>query len=200
MLYHDVGKVDQFDAYEEGLSKEEIKEILAGPRNHRRSSAEYVKTDFAKLGFSKKEIDEIARLVAHHHKLEEILYALPEKSEKNMRKFLSEAGKEKVHTIIDITIADRLGQYNPLQNSSDISDVYKLRELLERLHKKEGQFTMKDLAIDGAEIMKYFKLPAWPKIGELLEKSMNRVIDDIKERNKKEAIIGYLKAFAKKKG
>ncbi|MCX6822931.1 MAG: hypothetical protein NTX91_02945, partial [candidate division SR1 bacterium] len=52
MLYHDVGKVDQFDAYEEGLSREEIKAILAGPTNHRRSSAEYVKKDFAKLGFS----------------------------------------------------------------------------------------------------------------------------------------------------
>ena len=29
MLYHDVGKVDQFDAYQEGLTREEIQEILA---------------------------------------------------------------------------------------------------------------------------------------------------------------------------
>jgi hypothetical protein len=58
---------------------------------------------------------------------------------------------------------------------------------------------MKDLAIDWSDIMKQFKLPAWPKIGELLEKSLNRVIDDIKGRNTKDAIIGYLKAFAKKK-
>ena len=108
MLYHDVGKFDQFDAYEEGLSKDEIREILAGPRNHRRSSAEYVKQDFAKLGFSGKEIDEIARYVAHHHKLEEILYALPEKREKKIRQFLSEAGLEKFNNIIDITIADRI--------------------------------------------------------------------------------------------
>jgi tRNA nucleotidyltransferase (CCA-adding enzyme) len=108
MLYHDVGKVDQFDAYEEGLSREEIKAILAGPTNHRRSSAEYVKRDFAKLGFSNKEIDEIVRYVNNHHKLEEILYALREKREKKIRGFLSEAGVEKFRNILDITIADRL--------------------------------------------------------------------------------------------
>jgi tRNA nucleotidyltransferase/poly(A) polymerase len=148
MLYHDVGKVGQFELYNQDLSKEELREILAGPLNHRKSGATFVKEDFMNLGFSKKEIDEISRLVSHHHKLEEILYALPEKREKNMRKFLSEAGFERVNNIIDITIADRLGQYNPLQNSSDITGIYELRKLLERLHKKEGQFTMKDLAID----------------------------------------------------
>jgi len=29
VLYHDVGKVGQFDSYKENLSKEEIREILA---------------------------------------------------------------------------------------------------------------------------------------------------------------------------
>jgi hypothetical protein len=85
---------------------------------------------------------------------------LPEKREKNMRKFLSEAGVERVNNIIDITIADRLGQYNPLQNSSDITEIYELRKLLERLHKKEGQFTMKQLAVSGDDVMKKFKLKA----------------------------------------
>jgi len=37
VLYHDVGKVGQFDSYKDLLSKEEIREILAGPLNHRRS-------------------------------------------------------------------------------------------------------------------------------------------------------------------
>lgn len=197
MLYHDVGKVDQFDAYQEWLSKEEIQEILAWPRNHRRSSAEYVKTDFAKLGFSNKEIDEIARYVNNHHKLEEILYALREKREKKIRWFLSEAGIERFRNIIDITISDRLWQFNPLQNSSDITDIHEIRKIMERLHKQEGQFTMKQLAISGNDIMKKFKLKAWPRIGELLEIAMERVIDDIKERNTKEKIFCYIAPKAK---
>lgn len=148
MLYHDVGKVEQFGAYKDNLSKEEIREILAGPLNHRRSSPEYAKKDFKVLGFSSKEITEIARLIAHHHKPEEMLMTKEDNTEKKVRAFLSNAGLERAMNIMDITMADRLGQYNPLQNSSDISDVEKLKTILKQLHKKEGQFTIKDLAIN----------------------------------------------------
>ncbi len=160
MLYHDVGKVDQFGAYKDNLSKEEIREILAGPLNHRRSSPEYAKKDFKSLGFSSKEITEICRYIAHHHTPEEMIFAKEENREKKVRSFFSEAGYERAMNILDITMADRLGQYNPLQNSSDISDVDEIRKILKKLQKQEGQFTMKNLAIDGAYIMKELKLPA----------------------------------------
>lgn len=199
MLYHDVGKVGQFELYHQDLSKDELREILAGPLNHRKSGATFVHEDFAKLGFGKKEIDEISRLVTHHHKMEEILYALPDKREKKIRTFLSEAGVERFRNILDITIADRMGQYNPLQNSSDITDIDKIRKVVERLHKQEGQFTMKKLAVNGADLMKEFKLKPGPQIGELLEKALHRVIDDIKERNDKKEIFAHLKKFIHKK-
>jgi hypothetical protein len=51
---------------------------------------------------------------------------------------------------------------------------------------------MKQLAVTGNDIMKKFKIKAWPKIWELLEIAMERVIDDIKERNTKEKIFCYL--------
>ena len=35
-----------------------------------------------------------------------------------------------VNDLFDINIADRLGQENPLQNSSDLTDSYYLKELL----------------------------------------------------------------------
>jgi hypothetical protein len=51
-----------------------------------------VKTDFAELGFSNKEIDEVVWYVENHHKLEEILAGeQPDKIKKKLRKFLSEA-------------------------------------------------------------------------------------------------------------
>ncbi|MDR0369787.1 MAG: HD domain-containing protein [Candidatus Peribacteria bacterium] len=46
MLYHDVGKVNQYIAYEKAESKEEIRAIIAGPLNHRNSSPEFMKKDF----------------------------------------------------------------------------------------------------------------------------------------------------------
>jgi len=193
MLYHDVGKVDQFGAYKDNLSKEEIREILTGPLNHRRSSPEYAKMDFKSLGFSSKEITEICRYIAHHHMLEEIIFAKEKNREKKVRSFFSEAGYERAMNILDITMADRLGQYNPLQNSSDISDVDEIRKILKKLQKQEGQFTMKNLAIDGTYIMKELKLPAGPVIGKLLKKTLERVMTDIQTRNKKKQILGFLK-------
>ena len=193
MLYHDVGKVDQFGAYADGLSKEEIREILAGPLNHRRSSPEYAKKDFKALGFSSKEITEISRYIAHHHTPEEMIFAKEENVEKKVRTFFSEAGYARAMNILDITMADRLGQYNPLQNSSDLSDIDKLRIILKKLHKKEWQFTMKNLAIDGGDIMKEFKLPASPLIWTLLKKTMTRVMSDLKGRNTKKQIFWFLK-------
>ena len=192
MLYHDVGKVDQFGAYAEWLTKEEIREILAGPLNHRRSSPEYAKKDFRALGFSSKEITAIARYIANHHKPEEMLMSKEDNTEKKVRTFFSEAGYENAMNILDITMADRLWQYNPLQNSSDISDIDKLRIILKKLQKQEWQFTMKHLAVNGSDIIKQFKLKPGPAIWVLLKKTLARVMSDLKTKNTKKQIYGFL--------
>jgi len=49
MLYHDVGKVAQYTAYEKATTKEERGEIAAGKLNHRNSSPLMMKEDFKKL-------------------------------------------------------------------------------------------------------------------------------------------------------
>ena len=115
--------------------------------------------DFQRLGFSKKECDEIIRYVGNHHKPEEILDGdNPTNIVKKLRKFLSESGREKIDNILDITMGDRLGQYNPLQNNADLKDIHMLRGMLETIHTEEGQFTMKDMAINGNDIIEELKL------------------------------------------
>ncbi len=199
MLYHDVGKPLQFSQYKPWLSKDEIREIMSWPNNHRKNWPQIAQKDFSKLWFSSKEIKEISDYIAWHHKPEEILNASPPNKQKKLRKFLSEAGFEKVNNVLDIAIADRLWQYNPLQNSSDISDVRELKQQLKTLNKKEWQFTIKNLAINGNDIIQYFQIQAWPIIWNLIQKTLNRVIDDIKNRNKKEKIFEFLKKNIKSK-
>ncbi len=199
MLYHDVGKVGQYSAYEKNLSREEIREILAGPLNHRVSWPELAKVDFARLTFSKSEIKDICRYIFNHHVPWEILNANKENRIKKLRKLYSEAWFEKVNNLLDITIADRLGQYNPMQNSADITDVNTLREMLKDLEKQEWQFTQKDLQVNGKKIMDHFQLLPWPKIWELLNSAMNWVLVDIKNRNNEKDIFSYLKWLIKAK-
>jgi hypothetical protein len=68
VLYHDVGKVGQYAAYDAARGdKEKIRAIISGPLNHRNSSPELMKQDFRALGFSNKEIDDIAWYISEHH-------------------------------------------------------------------------------------------------------------------------------------
>lgn len=199
MLYHDVWKVEQFEKYVDWLTKEEIRGILAWPYNHRKSSPELAKIDLSELGFSNKELNDISRYIAEHHTPWEILDADIEKREKKIRKLLSSKWFEKVDNLLDICIADRLGQYNPLQNSGDISDVYQLRTILKKLQKEEWQFTMKNLNIDWNQIMEALGLKPGELVGEILEKAFLWTMNDIKNRNKKDEILGYIKKYLKLK-
>jgi tRNA nucleotidyltransferase (CCA-adding enzyme) len=183
MLYHDVGKVAQYDAYEKAQTKEEVRAIIAGPLNHRNSSPELMKQDFKALGFSTKEIDAIARYIAEHHTPGEILNANPDHREKKVRKLLSEKGYEMVDNLFDINIADRLGQFNPLQNSSDLTDSYELKKILKKLNDEEGQFQKSDLAVNGNFLMEALALTPGPIVGEVIERVFEWVINDIPNRN-----------------
>lgn len=199
MLYHDVGKVGQYAKYGLDLTKEEIREILAGPLNHRFSSGELMEEDFRKIWFSNKEIQEIKRYIREHHTPWEILLSNPSHWWKKLKKLFSEAGYEKLQNLLDINIADRLGMYNPLQNASDLSDAYYLKELLDQINQDEGQFKKSDLAISGADIMKHFDLMPGKLVGELLQVAFDWVIGDAKNRNVPKQIFANLTNYLKHK-
>ena len=200
ILYHDVGKVGQYEAYKIGLDREEIREILSWPLNHRSSWPEIAKEDFSKLWFSKNEVNEIMRYIANHHVPWEILDAKDGNRIKKIRKLYSEVWFQKVNNLFDITMADRLGQYNPMQNNSDITDIEDLRKILKKLKKEEWQFLAKDLKVDWKIIMDFFKIQPWPQVWELLKYALDWVISDIKNRNNKDEILKYLKWVYKVKG
>jgi hypothetical protein len=85
-----------------------------------------------------------------------------------------------------------MGMYNPLQNASDLSDSRYLKKLLLEIEQEEGQFRYKDLAVKGRDIMEYFNLKPGKIIGELLEVALDRVLGDIKNRNKPDQIFANL--------
>ncbi|MEI7478254.1 MAG: hypothetical protein WCJ81_07380 [bacterium] len=51
------------------------------------------------------------------------------------------------------------------------------------------------MAVDGNDVMREYELPAGPIIGEFLEKAYQRVIQEVSVRNKKDAILHYLKSL-----
>lgn len=197
MLYHDVWKVAQYAAYDGAKTKEEKQIIFSWPLNHRESSPVLMKEDFSALWFSKKEIETIERYIHEHHTPGEILNSHQNNWIKKVRKLYSEKWYEMVNNLFDINIADRLGQENPLQNSSDLTDSYYLKELLNQLKNSEWQFEMKDLVVDGEKLMKHFKLEPSRLVGELLHQAFDWVLTDINDRNNEKEIFNYLENYIK---
>jgi hypothetical protein len=118
---------------------------------------------------------------------------------KKVRKLYSEKWYEMVNNLFDINIADRLWQENPLQNSSDLTDSYYLKELLEQLKNEEWQFEMKDLAVDWEKLMKHFKLEPSRLVWELLKQAFEWVLTDINDRNNEKEIFNYLENYINNK-
>ena len=197
MLYHDVGKVAQYAAYDNAKSKEEKQMIFSWPLNHRESSPVLMHEDFSALWFSKKEIETIERYIHEHHTPGEILTSHPNNRIKKVRKLYSEKWYEMVNNLFDINIADRHWQENPLQNSSDLIDSYYLKELLLQLKNSEWQFEMKDLAVDGEKLMKHFELEPSRLVWELLHQAFDWVLTDINSRNNEKEIFNYLDNYIK---
>jgi tRNA nucleotidyltransferase (CCA-adding enzyme) len=192
MLYHDVGKPDQYYYYAQCKTPDEIVALHASWANHIVCGPEFAQKDFEALGFSSKEIEEIAWYVAMHMRPGQILEAREDNQIKKVRAMYSEVGYERVKNILDICKADRQWQFNPLQ-SSEVEAVDILYTYLDNLRDTEGQFTPKELAVNGDILMKELSLSPGPVLWQLLEKAFQRVLHEKESRNKKDAILSYLK-------
>ena len=186
MLYHDVWKPDQY--YWASIKKDEAsqQQLYKLPIVHPEIGSEYALEDFLKLWFSKKEAKQIAFYVRHHMFPGDLLWMNPNKRKKEIMKFISEYWLENLLNLCDITIWDRLWQYNPLQHS-DIEGVYKLKEEIKQIYEESGRITLKDLAVNGNDIVKLLWKPG-PKVGEILNQLLEFVLED-ETRNQKDLLL-----------
>lgn len=198
MLYHDVGKVEQYHTHSFNLEENERSFIYSGRLNHVNCGPDLAEEDLARIGFGNKEINEVRRYIANHMKPGEILFSKKENRKKKLRELYAEWGYDWTKNLLDICTGDRAGHYNPIQKP-EISKVRLLYDLLDELRDSEGQFTMSKMEIDGEVIMKEFKLNPGKKVWELMKKAYEWVMDDVKIRNTKEKILKYLISFVNKK-
>ncbi len=192
-LYHDVWKPDQYYAYSIYEDKQIVNKIDV--LNHRNYSWVLMQEDLSNLKFSNKELKEIKRYIDNHHYIHESVISSKKESHlKKLRKIFSQGWYIWTRNLIVLTQADILWQYNPLQKDNIILTDY-LFDLLNKLQKEEWQFVLKKLCIDWNWIIKNLKVSSWPKVWEILQTVFERVLEDVKSRNKE----NYIKKFLKDK-
>lgn len=171
-LVHDIGKPQTYRKLESGVITF---------YNHEMVSTRIAQNLAERLRFSKKETDKFVTLVRFHQ------FTVDEKqTDSSIRRFLRNVGLEYVDDMLALRVGDRLG-------GGARETSWRLEEFKKRLKEVQKQpFSLKDLKINGRDIMKELNIPPSPKVGEILEKLFEKVVEK-KVENKKEELLKKIK-------
>ncbi len=106
-------------------------------------------------------------------------------TDKAVRRFIRGVTKEYLNDMLDLRLADRIG--SGATPTSWRTELFKKR--LEEVQKQP--FQIKDLKIDGLDVMKILKIKPGPKVGEILKKLFDLVVEG-KLKNEKKALHEYI--------
>jgi tRNA nucleotidyltransferase (CCA-adding enzyme) len=170
-LIHDIGK------------PQTVRKLPSGVitfYNHEMVSTRIAENIADRLKFSSKEKDKLVKLVRFHQ------FTVDEhQTDSAIRRFITNVGLEYVEDMLDLRVADRLGG-----GASETS--WRLEDFKKRLIEVQKQpFAIKDLKINGKDVMEKLNIPAGPKVGEILEKIFNEVVEK-NVPNERESLLKLL--------
>jgi len=175
-LIHDIGKAKTFH-------KDEKTELITF-YNHEVVGKKQTEKIADRFKLSNKERDKLVRLVQFHQ------FTVSEiQTDKAVRRFIKNVGKEYLNDIIDLRFGDRIG--SGARPTSWRFDLFRKR--LEEVQKQP--FSVKDLKIDGLDVMKILKIKPGPKVGEVLKKLFDQVVEG-KIKNEKKNLTEEIEKIA----
>ena len=176
ILLHDVGKPTVARTKSDGVITFYNHEILG---------ASITRNIAEKLKLSKKDADKLVTLVRWHQ------FSMDERqTDKAIRRFIRNVGKENLGDMLKLRTADRLG--GGARETSWRMELFK-QKLIEV---QKEPFLVTDLKIDGNEIMKTLKIHPGPLIGKFLNQLFAEVVDK-KIKNDKKELFKRLRQIAK---
>ncbi|HEY2924258.1 MAG TPA: HD domain-containing protein [Candidatus Eisenbacteria bacterium] len=160
-LFHDVGKP---------LTREERQGGEATFYNHQFVGARLTEEAMERLRFSRGMTDRVIHLVRQH-----MFDYRPEWTDAAVRRFIRSVGVEHIADLFDLRIADNVG--NGLKTGFP-HYLEELRSRVEAILEKEEALSVRDLAVDGADVMEVLDLPPGPKVGEILDQLLEEVLEN----------------------
>jgi putative nucleotidyltransferase with HDIG domain len=169
-LFHDVGKP---------LTRAEKENGDATFYNHQFESARLAEEAMTRLKFGRDTIQQVDYR--------------PEWTDATVRRFVRTVGAENVADLFDLRIADNLG------NGIKTGFPHYLGELSDRIAKviaAEEALTLRDLKVDGADVMHELGLPPGPEVGRVLERLLEDVLED-PSLNVRERLIARMRTASR---
>ena len=172
-LLHDIGKTET----------RVMREGEATFYGHDKIGAEQADRLLDRLRFSNDWRERIVLLVREH-----MFDYRREWSDAAVRRWLRRVGVENVADLFDLRIADAFGSgLRPLM----VGGLEALRERVERLLEQSHALQVRDLAVDGADVMRVLGVPPGPEVGRVLSGLLEEVLED-PSRNTRERLLRRL--------
>mgnify|MGYP002413152080 CR=1 FL=1 len=167
-LIHDIGKPQTFKKQDNGVITF---------YNHEVVGSRIANNITKRLRFSKSDSEKIFKLVRFHQ------FTVDEhQTDSAIRRFIKNIGLENVSDMLTLRVADRLG-------GGARETSWRLEEFKERLVEVQKEpFAIKDLKINGTDVMEILHLEPGKEVGEILSKLFNKVIEK-KIENDRETLL-----------
>lgn len=164
-LLHDVGKPDTVKIQEDG-NVTFYGHDVAGSR---------IVSNIAKrFNLSKKQTDKLFKLVRFH------MFTVDEnQTDSAIRRFIKNVGLENIEDLMAVRVGDRLGGGTTTETSWRIE---KFKSRIKQVLTKP--FSISDLKVNGKDIMEILKIKPGPKVGEILQKLFDEVLEDSSKNNR----------------
>lgn len=136
---------------------------------------EYVGAEMAddicrRLKLPNAEREDVCALVENH-----MFYYTPDWSDGTIRRFVRRVGTERLDALIALREADIAGRGFGEDREKETRE---LRDRIARVANADAALKVTDLAIDGNDIMRVLGIPPGKVIGQVLERLLERVLDD----------------------
>ncbi len=170
-LVHDIGKPLTYKKLENGTITF---------YNHEMVSTKIAESIADRLRFSNKEKDRFIKLIRWHQ------FTVDEhQTDSAIRRIIKNVGLENIEDMLALRVADRLG-------GGARETSWRLEEFKKRLVEVQKEpFSVKDLKINGNDVMKELKLNPGPEIGKILNDLFEKVVNKEIENNK-ESLLSTL--------
>lgn len=164
-LLHDVGKPDTYFMDDEGIGH------FYG---HPKKSEELVRGILKRLKADKATLERVATLVRYH----DLIF---DKDERLLKRWMNRLTPEVLLEILEIKLADNFatGNMGP-ELEGKFNDI---RDMMADILKQEQCFSLKDLAVGGADLIAAGMKPG-PELGTMLQQLLDAVIDGECENDK----------------
>lgn len=174
-LLHDVGKPR---AYKE-------RKGVATFYNHEVVGANMAREIADRLRLSKKQTKKLITLIRWH-----MFAYYPKMTDAAIRRFIRRVGVENINDMMLLRVGDRKG-------GGSKATSWRLRELQQRIGEQLYEpMTVRDLKVDGHDVMKTLGIKPGPKIGEILNQLFEEVMEN-SEKNEREYLLRRIKELDK---